>query len=63
VSRTTVLLLRQRLQANGYATRQTTPLPDSVTETDEMFPNAGKKSEPHQQPHPQAAPSTPTGCA
>jgi transposase-like protein len=43
VSRTTVLLLRQRLQANSYATRQTTPLPDSVTETDEMFQNAGEK--------------------
>lgn len=43
VSRTTVLLMRQRLQANGYAMRATTPLPDAVTETDEMFQNAGGK--------------------
>jgi transposase-like protein len=43
VSRTTVLLMRGRLQANGYATRETTPLADAVTETDEMFQNAGEK--------------------
>lgn len=43
VSRTTVLLMRGRLQANGYATRTSTPLTDAVTETDEMFQNAGEK--------------------
>lgn len=43
LSRTTVLLMRRRLQANGYAHRPTTPLPDAVTETDEMFQNAGEK--------------------
>ena len=43
ISRTTVLLMRARLQANGYAIRAQTPLPDAVTETDEMFQNAGEK--------------------
>ena len=46
VSRTTVLLMRRRLQANGYASRHLTPLPDAVTETDEMFQNAGEKKRP-----------------
>lgn len=46
VSRTTVCTLRQRLQANGYLMRATTPLPDAVTETDELFQNAGEKKRP-----------------
>jgi transposase-like protein len=44
VSRTTVILMRQRIQANGYATRAQQPLPAAVTETDEAFQNAGGKA-------------------
>lgn len=56
VSRTTVILLRQRIQANGYATRAQTPLPDAVTETDEAFQNAGEKKRPALQSQRPAAP-------
>ncbi|MGH9848284.1 MAG: helix-turn-helix domain-containing protein [Blastocatellia bacterium] len=47
VSRTTVHGDRRNLQANGYAILSPDWLPDSQTETDEMFQNAGKKSDPH----------------
>src|SRR5712692_201719 len=35
--------LRQRLHAQAVALQPNTPLPDGVTETDEMFQNAGEK--------------------
>lgn len=40
---TTVLELRHDLQANARWQQPDTPLPDTHTETDEMFQNAGKK--------------------
>jgi transposase-like protein len=43
LSRQSVHLWRQRLQANGYRTVEETPVPDRRTETDEMFQNAGEK--------------------
>ena len=43
VCRSTVPLLRQKLQANGYAMVAEGVLTDSDTETDEMFQNAGEK--------------------
>ena len=46
VSRTTVFAYRRRLQANAHALLSLAPLPDSVTETDEMFQNAGEKKRP-----------------
>lgn len=39
----TVHHLRQQLHTNAVALPSTTPLPDAVTETDEMFQNAGEK--------------------
>jgi transposase-like protein len=39
----TVLAIRHDLQANAAAMQADTPLPDQVTETDEMFQNAGEK--------------------
>ena len=39
----TVHHLRQQLQANALRLQPNTPLPDAVTETDEMFQNAGEK--------------------
>ncbi len=35
--------LRQRIQNNAIRLQPDTPLPDAVTETDEMFQNAGEK--------------------
>jgi len=43
VSRPTVHSYRRKLQAKGYAILSQAPLPDSQTETDEMFQNAGEK--------------------
>ena|SRR5580765_6943888 len=43
VCRSTVHLLRQKVQANGYAMLAAGSLPDVDTETDEMFQNAGEK--------------------
>ena len=43
LSRSTVHGLRQQLQQNAQAMQPGTPLPDDVTETDEMFQNAGEK--------------------
>lgn len=39
----TVHHLRQRIQANAVALQPDTPVPDQVTETDEMYQNAGEK--------------------
>jgi transposase-like protein len=39
----TVHHLRQQIQKNAERLQPETPLPDAVTETDEMFQNAGKK--------------------
>jgi hypothetical protein len=39
----TVHHLRQQLQSNAIRLQPDTPLPDVVTETDEMFQNAGEK--------------------
>lgn len=39
----TVHHLRQHLHTNAMRAQPDTPLPDAVTETDEMFQNAGKK--------------------
>ena len=39
----TVLDIRRDLQANAVHLQPDTPLPDQVTESDEMFQNAGKK--------------------
>jgi transposase-like protein len=41
--RSTVQSLRQQLQENAQALQPETSLPDRVTETDEMFQNAGEK--------------------
>jgi len=41
--RSTVHVLRQRLQQNARAMQPDTSLPDGTTETDEMFQNAGEK--------------------
>ena len=46
VCRSTVHLLRRKVQANGYALLAQGPVPDGETETDEMFQNAGEKSIP-----------------
>jgi transposase-like protein len=43
VGRSTVHLLRQKLQANGQRLLAESTLPDRETETDEMFQNAGEK--------------------
>jgi len=43
VSYTTVLELRRDIQANATVLQPKDPLPDEVTETDEMFQNAGEK--------------------
>lgn len=39
----TVHHLRQRLHDNARGLQSETPLPDAITETDEMFQNAGEK--------------------
>lgn len=39
----TVHHLRQRLQTNAILLQPNTALPDAITETDEMFQNAGEK--------------------
>lgn len=43
VSRQTVHELRQALQANARRLQPSEPLPDTRTETDELFQNAGEK--------------------
>ena len=39
----TVLTMRHRVQANAELEQPTSALPDSHSETDEMFQNAGEK--------------------
>jgi DNA-directed RNA polymerase sigma subunit (sigma70/sigma32) len=39
----TVLTMRHRVQANAELEQPTSPLPDTHSETDEMFQNAGEK--------------------
>jgi len=39
----TVLSLRHTIQANAEAEQPEAPLPDTHSETDEMFQNAGEK--------------------
>jgi transposase-like protein len=46
VCRSTVHLLRQKVQAKGYALLAQGTLLDTETETDEMFQNAGEKRHP-----------------
>ena len=50
VGRHTVMALRHALQQHAEQMRPETPLPDHVTETDEMFQNAGEKGIPHRDP-------------
>ena len=45
-----LLKFRHQLQANAYANLESSPLPDAVTETEEMFQNAGEKGKPHPLP-------------
>jgi transposase-like protein len=57
VCRSTVHLLRQKVQANGYTLLAEGPVSDGETETDEMFQNAGEK---RRAPHrPQRSTATP----
>ena len=46
VSRQTILSIRRGLQNNAVNLQPQTCLPDSQTETDEMFQNAGEKKQP-----------------
>ena len=50
LSRPAVLYLRHALQNNVQAMQPNSPLADEQTETDEMFQNAGEKSNPHLSP-------------
>jgi hypothetical protein len=54
--RSTVHVLRQQLQQNARAMQPDTSLPDGVTETDEMFQNAGEKRRKARRPQRPAAP-------
>lgn len=56
--RSTVHGLRQQLQRNAQAMQPDAPLPDDVTETDEMFQNAGEKRRKARRPQ---RPATPPG--
>jgi len=46
----TLLQWRHRLQYSAFENRDISLLPDAVQESDEMFQNAGEKSEPHLDP-------------
>jgi transposase len=46
----TLLKRRHQIQQLGLAHKPTEPLPDDVTEADEMFQNAGEKGEKHADP-------------
>jgi len=50
IGRRRVHQLRQQVQCNLLSTRPTEPLPDDVLEADELYQNAGEKSEPHRDP-------------
>ena len=58
VCRSTVHLLRQKVQTNGYTLLAQGPVPDGETETDEMFQNAGEKRRPPRRS--QRSPATPS---
>lgn len=45
-----LLQLRHEIQHNAAANLPMTPLPDTVTESDELFQNAGEKGKPHLDP-------------
>lgn len=45
-----LLYLRHRLMENAHFKRDSSPLPDTVTESDEVFQNAGEKGVPHPDP-------------
>jgi len=45
-----LLELRHKIMENGYHNKPQIPLPDKVTETDEMFQNAGEKGDKHSDP-------------
>lgn len=57
VCRSTVHLLRQKVQTNGYSLLAGGPVPDGETETDEMFQNAGEKRRAPRRPQRPAAPT------
>ena len=50
LSRQTVHNFRKQIQANAERLQPEDALPDSCTETDEMFQNAGEKGEHHDDP-------------
>jgi transposase-like protein len=50
--------LRQQLHATALELQPNTPLPDDVTETDELFQNAGEKRRKTQRPRRSTAPSS-----
>lgn len=50
VSRQTVLSIRRCLQGNACTIQPTTATDDDQTETDELYQNAGEKSDPHTNP-------------
>lgn len=50
ISRPTVLSIRRILQDSAQMIQPEDALPDTETETDEMFQNAGEKGEPHRDP-------------
>jgi transposase-like protein len=50
VSRPHLLELRHEVQARAAATCDRTPLPDDVTEADEVYQNAGEKRRPAHRP-------------
>ena len=50
VARQTVMSIRRTLQSNAEPIQPTTALADEPTETDELYQNAGEKSDPHIDP-------------
>lgn len=54
--RSTVPLLRQKVQAKGYPLVAQGALPEAETETDEMFQNAGEKRAAPRRSHRSATP-------
>lgn len=51
ITRQTIMSIRRKIQSNAKSCQPKTPLTDSTTETDEMFQNAGEKSDPHEDPN------------
>ena len=50
ITRQTVLSIRREIQSRANAIQPDSVLPDLLTETDEMFQNAGEKGTPHNNP-------------